>query len=229
MKKLILSLTVIAAAVSANAQTTFGVQAGANFASYKAKYGTFEEKGKSKVGFIIGAVADVDFGNSISFRPELNFIQKGGKVEDTETNAGVTYTDNTEATLSYIQLAPNFVYNIAAGTGKVFIGVGPEFAFGIGGKVKYTSSAIGAGVNETDSESQNVKFDGKKDATDDDLHLKGFDLGASAIAGYKLSNGAFISVGYTVGLQNISPEDNSSYKNNGFNVKIGFMFGGAKK
>lgn len=229
MKKLILSFAVIAAAVSANAQNTFGLQAGANFATFNAEEGNTEEKSKSKVGLLLGAVADVDFGNSVSFRPELNFIQKGGKLESTETQQGITVKSNSDVKLSYIQLSPNFVYNFAAGTGKVFVGVGPEFSFGIGGEVESDFSVTGGGLNQNGSETSKVKFDGKKDATDDDFHLKGFDLGANAIAGYKLANGAFISVGYTVGIQNISPEDNSSFKNNGFNVKVGFMFGGNKK
>ena len=229
MKKLILSAAIIIAAFGANAQNKFGLQAGANFASVKSEYGSVKDKSDSKVGFIIGALADVDFSNSVSFRPELNFIQKGGKTSSTRTNAGFTTTEKSDLKLSYIQLSPNFAYNFAAGTGKFFIGVGPEFAFGIGGKSKDESSVTGPGINTTKTETTNVKFDGKKNASGNDFHLKGFDLGANAIAGYKLSNGAFISAGYTVGLQNISPEDNSSFKNNGFNVKVGFMFPSAKK
>ena len=229
MKKLILSFAVIAVAFSANAQNVFGLQAGANFATFKAKDGNDEEKSKSKIGLIIGALADIDFGNSVSFRPELNFIQKGGEMESSSTSTGITTKSNSKLQMSYIQLSPNFVYNFAAGTGKFFIGVGPEFSFGVGGKFKDETTVTGGGLNESESTTVDVKFDGKKDASDNNIHFKGFDLGANALAGYKLSNGAFISAGYTVGIQNISPETNSSFKNNGFNVKIGFMFGGAKK
>jgi hypothetical protein len=229
MKKLILSSAVIIAALSANAQNKFGLQAGANFASVKSEYGSIKETSDSKVGFIVGGVADVDFGNSVSFRPELNFIQKGGKTNTTQTNSGFTTTDKSDLKLSYVQLAPNFTYNFEAGTGKFFIGVGPEFSFGIGGKSKEETTISGPGINTTKTQTVDVKFDGKKNASDNNVHLKGFDLGANAIAGYTLSNGAFVSAGYTLGTQNISPEDNSSVKNRGFNVKVGFLFGGSKK
>ena len=229
MKKLLLCASVIVATMSANAQTKFGLQAGANFASIKAEDGPTTTTSDTKVGFIIGGLAKVDFGNNISFRPELNFIQKGGKENETETTAGVTFKEETDFILSYFQLAPNFVYNFKAGAGGVFIGVGPEFSFGVGGKAKYTSSATGAGVNESESGKVDIKFDGDEKSTDNNLHLKSFDYGANILAGYELSNGAFISAGYTLGLANISPYEKSSFKNRGFNVKIGYMFGGTSK
>ena len=229
MKKLILSAAVIIAAIGANAQNKIGLQAGGAFSTYNVEFGNTEEKSDSKFGFLVGAVADVDFGNSVSFRPELNFIQKGGELKSTSNFTGGNVKSQDETTLSYIQLSPNFVYNFPAGTGKFFIGVGPELALGIGGKYKSETVTTVGNTVTTSNDKADVRFDGKKNANDADLHLKRIDLGANAIAGYTLSNGAFISAGYTAGLKNISPEDNTSFKNSGFNVKIGFLFGGAKK
>ena len=228
MKKLILSAVIIIAAISVNAQNKIGLQGGASFTTVKSEDGGVSNTSDTKVGFTFGAIADVDFGNSVSFRPELNFMQKGGQQKNTNTIAVTTFKTTNNLTLNYVQLAPNFVYNFGAGTGKFFVGVGPEFAFGLGGKDKYEQVTTGT-INATSSDKTNVKFDGDKNTgTDPNYHLKSFDFGANALAGYTLSNGAFISAGYTVGLQNISPDDNSSFKNNGFNVKIGFLFGGNK-
>jgi len=224
MKKLILSAAVIVAAFSASAQNRIGLQAGGAFSTYNVEAPGFEEKSDSKFGFTVGAVADIDFGNSVSFRPELNFIQKGGELKTTFGNT----KSQTETTLSYIQFSPNFVYNFKAGTGKLFIGVGPELALGIGGKNESENvTTVGSTVITTNNNSD-VRFDGKKNAPGNDLHLKRIDLGANAIVGYTLANGAFVSAGYTAGIKNISPEDNSSWKNSGFNVKVGFLFGGTK-
>ncbi len=245
MKKVFLSAAIVAVAISANAQVSFGGQAGANFASAKytdeSSNPSTTEKYKTKVGFIVGAVAEIEVGNGLSFRPELNFIQKGGKAKFAETESGGGFTSTTtgdaELTFSYLQLAPNFIYNFEAGTGKVFIGAGPDISYGIGGKAKsnFTNTTtinipgFPATTNTTsDSDNTTVKFDGKKDATDDKYHLKGLDFGVNALVGYKLSNGAFISAGYTIGLSNIEPNDKQTLKNSGFNVKIGFMFGGNK-
>jgi len=246
MKKLLLSAAVIAAAMGVNAQVTFGGHAGANFASAELKdessNPTTTEKYKTKVGFIVGAVAEIELGNGLSFRPELNFIQKGGKAKISETNSGTGFTSTTtgeaEFSLGYIQLSPNFIYNFEAGSGKFFVGAGPDISFGLGGKykgnIKSTTTinfpGLPATTNTTnDNFDSKVKFDGKENATDDNVHLKSLDFGVNGLVGYKLANGAFISAGYTVGLSNISPEDKTSFKNSGFNVKIGFMFGGSGK
>jgi hypothetical protein len=134
-----------------------------------------------------------------------------------------------------LQLAPNFVYNFEAGSGKVFVGAGPDMSFGIGGKYKgsFTNTSTvnfpgfpATTTTTTDNSDAKVKFDGKKDATDKDEHLKALDFGINVLAGYKLSNGAFISAGYTIGLSNISPFDKQTFKNSGFNIKLGYMIGG---
>ena len=227
MKKLILILAVTTLVIGANAQSSFGIQAGANFASVKSEDGGTTMTSDTKVGFTIGILADIDFGNQVSFRPELNFIQKGGKQNETSTTNGFTSNDEIDLALGYIQLSPNFVYNFNPGSASIFIGVGPELSFGVGGKAKFKSTVTGPGLNESESGSVDVKFDGKENPSDDNLHLKSVDYGANILAGYKLANGAFISAGYTLGLANISPENNSSFKNRGFNVKIGYTFGGS--
>ena len=237
MKKVICVVIFGASVMIGKSQNKFGLQAGANLGTIKSESGSVSETSKNKVGLIVGALADVDFGNSISFRPELNFIQKGGQFKLSSTqNLGGTNSRSSESedeyTLSYMQLSPNFVYNVPAGTGKVFFGVGPSFAFGLGGKNKYTETVTtnlgGVVTTKTTSGTDDVKFDGDENATDANIHLKSFDMGANLLAGYALSGGAFLSAGYTFGLSNISPYANTSFKNNGFNIKLGLLFGGNK-
>ena len=165
MKKFIFSAAVIFAAFSASAQkktmspNKFGLQAGTNFSTYNEEFtNNTERKSDSKLGFTIGALADVDFGNSVSFRPELNFIQKGGE-QKYSPNANTRYQE--ELTLNYIQISPNFVYNFMAGTGQFFIGVGPELSFGLGGKSKTELVTTGT-VTTTSTAETDVKFDSKK-------------------------------------------------------------------
>ena len=223
MKKVFSIAAIAAFSTTSFAQTTFGIQAGANIASSKIEQtesgATTKLNTDSKTGFLIGAVAEVPFGTSINFRPELNFIQKGFKYN---LSAGGGNVSN-KTTLNYIELPLNFVYHAEAGAGTVFFGAGPSFGLGISGKSKTTQTGE-ADVN------QDIKFDGKKDAdvTDNNGHLKAFDYGANAIAGYKMANGVYFSVGYSLGLANIDPNANSKYKNiGGLSLKLGYMFGGA--
>ena len=230
MKKFIFSAVVIFTAISVNAQNKtvsankFGIQAGTNFSTYNEEFpNNVERKSDSKLGFTIGALADIDFGNSVSFRPELNFIQKGG---EQKYNFNANTKVQEELTLNYIQFSPNFVYNFTAGMGQFFIGVGPELSFGLGGKSKTEVNTSGTTTITTRTETD-VKFDSKKNAAGV-RHLKSVDYGANAILGYKFNNGLFLRGGYTAGLNNLSYEDNSSFKTGGINLKVGYMFKGTK-
>jgi hypothetical protein len=113
------------------------------------------------------------------------------------------------------------VYNIPAGTGNVFLGLGPTIGFGISGTFKTTETG------DPDA-SADIKFDGDKDPTDDKVHLKAIDFGANFLAGYKLTNGLFFTAGYAMGFSSIHPEDDVDFKNKGFSLKIGYMFNKGK-
>lgn len=229
MKKLFLIAAIAAVSTSANAQAGFGIQVGGNLGNAKSEstYGgtTTKEETKAKFGFLVGVVADAPLTSSLAFRPELNFIQKGAKSDFTESFGGITYTEKDEITLNFIELLLNLVYNVPAGSGTFFIGAGPSIGFGISGKDKWTSTTTGL---PNESGTTDVKFDGEKNSgsTDNKLHLKSLDFGANILAGYKLPMGVFFNLGYTMGFSNLSPDDNSSIKTNGFALKLGYMFGG---
>lgn len=224
MKKLLLSSAVIFAVLSAGAQNKIGLQAGTNFSTYNEEFpNNVERKSDSKLGFTIGALADIDFGNSVSFRPELNFIQKGG---EQKYNFDANTKVQEELTLNYIQFSPNFVYNFTAGMGQFFIGVGPELSFGLGGKSKTEVNTSGTTTTTTRTETD-VEFDSKPNSGNV-RHFKTVDYGANAILGYKFTNGLFLSGGYTAGLNNLSNQANSSFKTGGINLKVGYMFKGTK-
>lgn len=244
MKKFLL-IAAIAAGTGATAQVNFGAQVGGNLANVKSEATesgvTVEDKSKSKIGFIIGVVAELPLASSLSFRPELNFIQKGAKsdVNDSETSGGFTSTSVStgKTTLSFIELPLNIVYSVPAGNGTVFFGAGPSIGYGIGGKYDFDNTATVTGPGfptqtVTSSGKGDIKFDGKKDdelpSSDNDGHLKALDFGGNILAGYKMPNGIFVNLGYTLGFSNLAPNANSSYKTNGLSLKVGFMFGGNK-
>jgi hypothetical protein len=227
MKKVILFAAFAVVGFASQAQVTFGGHAGINVGSQKTEYSSgsnsVTQTTDSKVGLTIGAVAELPISSGLFFRPELNFTQKGGKSTDTETFGGTTLTYKNELTANYLELPLNVVYKLNAGSGNVLLGAGPSLGFGFGGKAKLTVSD----GTTSQSESADVKFDGKKDATDDNVHYKSFDFGANVMAGYQLSNGLFFKANYSLGLANISPEDNTKTKNRGFGFTVGYMFGGS--
>ena len=221
MKKVLLMATFAIASVAGFSQARFGAQIGANFASQKISGDldiySFTGTGSAKMAVIIGGFAQIPLSGSFNFRPELNYIQKHSKFDLIGTSC---------FTLNYLEIPLNFTYSLNAGSGNVFFGAGPSIGFGMSGKVK----DIYPGVPET---STNIKFDGKTYVslpdTDEDYHFKGLDFGLGFMGGYQLSNGLSFNLGYTIGLSNIDPNSGSSFKNNGFAIKVGYMFGGAAK
>jgi hypothetical protein len=177
----------------------FGIQAGASFYSEKAKFDGGSVNTDTKAGFTVGIVYSAPLAEHISFMPSLNFTQKGGK----SSSDGETFKE----TLNYIDLPLNFVYNADG----FFIGAGPALGVGISGKDK------------SDGESDDVKFGSGDD------EVKRFEFSANIIAGYRLSSGLFISANYNPGISNLSNDSDTKAHNNGFGIRLGYMFGGMKK
>ncbi|MFT3910879.1 MAG: outer membrane beta-barrel protein [Ferruginibacter sp.] len=152
-------------------------------------------------------------------------MQKGYK---NTYQSGAAYV---KVRLNYIEVPLNFVYNIPAGAGKVYLGLGPNFGLGLSGKSRYY-------VNSNLLESRDVKFDGDTDdPNSNNDHLKRFDFGGNLLAGYTCNMGLTFGVSFTLGLTDVSPNkldsndpdaDGFTEKNHSLNFKIGYLFGGTK-
>lgn len=213
MKKFFCSLTILFAIVnfSVAQSAAIGITAGATFASYKATIESVSVTSKTHVGFTAGLTLSAPIGKSFSFRPELNFVQKGGDYKEEG------YSEKT--TLNYIELPLNIVYNARTSKGMFFIGAGPSLNMGLSGKDKWS--------DESESGKDDIKF-GSSDNDD----LKTFELGANILAGYQFASGFFVAANYSAALNNIEPEDpgfDSKYHNRYFGVRIGYIFSGKSK
>lgn len=85
---------------------------------------------------------------------------------------------------------------------KVFGGLGPYFAYGIGGKIK------GDGFSEK--------------AFDKDFGFKRFDVGLTFTAGYKFNKKWSVRLAYDLGLANIEQDSFDKAKNRCFSLNIGY-------
>jgi hypothetical protein len=195
--------------------------------------GSINWKEKSRFSWKIGAVMSLPLSDNFSFMPQLNLLNKGGKYtfKMDERMFGVVYKIdvNTEMKLTYLELPLNFVYNKE----NFFIGAGPSISYGLSGEYAYKAEYFISDGSDTEegseSDDEKVKFDNDDDA--DHLSLKPLEFGANFLAGYKLANGLFIQANANIGLNNISPYDDTSLKTRYFGIGIGYFFGGgnAKK
>lgn len=212
MKKLLLSLTLVCL-ISCAGFAQFAIQGGLTSASQKAKFGDEDITSDAKLGFTIGVAYRLALGN-LSLQPELNFTQKGGKEEEGDYSI--------EQTLSYIEVPIYLMYvaaskKEAANNAGFFAGLGPAFAFGMGGKWKEDDAG-----NETEGD---INF-----GSGDDDDYKPLDISANLMAGYMLSNGLYFSAIYSMGLSSILNDDSDEYsiKNRYIGFRIGFMLGAMK-
>jgi hypothetical protein len=205
MKKLLLvAYLIIGICVYSFAQNpSFGFTGGVSIANVREKVPGKAVHSDSRVGFTIGAFLEHKYNAHFSFQPALNFVQKGGK----GSNSDITY----DYKFSYLELPLDFLYNLKAGSGRFFIGGGPWFAAGLGGKSKIDD---GTGAKNSD-----IKF-GNDNAKAD---LRTFELGGDILAGFKMKGGFLLSANYSFSLHNITFDALDKLMNYYIGLKVGYQ------
>ena len=210
-------------------QTKFGIQIGGNLGYNRVETNTSDKfSDKPRLGILAGFLADIPLG-PVSFRPELNFIQKGAKYFQTTTIGNAVFEDEIKLRTNYVELPLNFVYNVQTGGGKFFFGLGPNFALGLSGKTEYQEKITTGPTTVTSNGKTDVKFSGDN-AAPNTTYLKRFDFGGNLLAGYAAGTGVTFNIGYTLGFSDIArntPGIDYSRKNHGFTFKVGYLFGGS--
>lgn len=196
MKRLLIVAAFISTGMFVNAQTTYGVKAGANFYQFGGEDGSDIESQKMKVGFNLGGFVNLALSEQFSIQPELLFSSQGTMQKSGE--AKVTWN------LNYINIPVMAQYNTASG---FYAETGPEIGFLMSAKAK-------------------VKVDGESDSEDIKDQFKGFNFSWGLGAGYKLSSGLGIGARYVLGLANIIDAEEVKVTNNGFHVGLFYTLGG---
>lgn len=220
MKSKLFIIILFFSGIKGYTQVRIGLQFGLNLANAKVSSSDpyfFNSTFESSInpGIVAGLTSDINVGASFHFRPEINFMRRGVRLVQ-------TYIDSATAPLfkyapDYLSLPLHLTYNFKLGVGKLFLGAGPELAFGLGGKVKkYANGRTGK---------TSIKFDNKNE-NDDYVHFEPLDVLISSCVGYELNNGLFLSLGYSYGVKNITTDKYSVWKNKGFVAKVGFNFYG---
>src|SRR5690606_26689351 len=137
MKKLILSIAVLAFSVSAFAQGQpmgFGIKAGVNFPKYNFSGNNSSYQTNTATNFHVTAFFDAPIStNWFSIQPGVCLQGRGAELSSNEFG---TLRPNT----MWIEVPVNFVAKFPVQqAGHFFLGAGPYVVFGISGKNKYDS------------------------------------------------------------------------------------------
>lgn len=201
--------------VSAQDQMTFGVRAGVNFQNINGKdSGGDKLENDLLTGFHAGVNVEIPVGTDVYFQPGLLFSTKGGKLNEGDASAKLH--------TSYVEMPLNLLFKPLLGTGHMLLGFGPYVAYGIGGKLDTEIAGV--------SEEIDVKYQSEVTDSDPDdvFYMKGFDAGANFIIGYEMASMLSLQLNAQLGLLDLTPkypvDDDSTMKNTGFGLSIGYRF-----
>lgn len=203
MKKITLTLLgLVAFSTSALAQqeVKFGPKAGVNFANLSGL-----DDSEMKVGFHVGAVAEIKFNDKFSLQPEVVYSTQGAKYSEIMIPNG---TVESEIKNDYINIPILAKYFIIEGFS---VELGPQIGFLMKSELK-----------------------GWNDKTMDVIDAyKSVEFGLAIGLAYDLPMGAFVEARYNLGLSKAN-EDNVSmggmsfetedFKNNVIQVSLGYKF-----
>jgi len=189
----------------------FGFRLGVtnNFVTYTVEEEGYDAKYEgSNVGFYAAGVANIQLSEHFALQPNLVVGLKGG-------GFGAIYGSITKINIVAIDVPINALYT----SNGFFIGGGPNFSYGLSGKLK----------PNLEGEKVDIFDDSEEGAGD--LALKRFDIGANLLVGYTLPNGLTFSAHFTPGLANIyAPDaDNVKARTKTFGFSVGYLFGGKGK
>jgi hypothetical protein len=209
MKKLLLSLFFIILLSKAFAQTnTVGGELGFNVSTLNASRGKTAaiQTGNAIGTYNLGFVDNVSFGNFAIFT--------GAWVSG---NGGKFVEDGTEKILriNYLKIPVDFTYQQNKGKSGFYIGAGPYFSGGLGGKYKEYNT-----VNRHYKSFNRFKKDSP---------YRIADIGGEGVLGYRLKSGLNFNIDYDQGVANIitdrfNDNGNKSLTTRSVGVTVGIFF-----
>lgn len=221
MKKNILIVVTLLSSLTLSGQVRWGIKAGFSGGNMRLKDQTQEKLFHDRMlpAYHAGVLADIPLAKSFAVQPALLYSGKGTKTTSTFiTGMGGNEEAITSYRYNYLELPVNFLYKGEAGRGKVFAGLGPYVAYGIGGKVTYK------GYNAATKKSRQIKFDGEDNTNVEELHANAIDVGVNLLAGYEFKNGLLFSINYTSGFLDVSASDRTLEKHRYFGLSVGYLF-----
>lgn len=214
MKKLFLMAALLLGFGSASfaQDVNWGVRAGVGFGhalgSVKSDdYNIGDSDFGTKVGFSIGAVADIKLSESFYLQPGLYYVNKGYKNKYEEKDNGSSYKATVKYGLHYFEIPVLASYRHSINNDIVLQGnFGPYIAVGLGGKVKNSLDIEGnlGAVNIESSSNTSYPAFGVSDKVDEERgDLQRFDFGLSFGVGLTLKEHYYAGIKYDLGLVNM--------------------------
>ncbi|MEX0720318.1 MAG: porin family protein [Balneolaceae bacterium] len=222
---LLLSSPALSQQVWANGEgTSMGIRVGFDMQNITGNDEDGSDANNSLIpAFNVGMTVELPLAPNFYLKPGLLYTTKGAERE--QPIIGGTETSTMTIRTSYIELPINLLYKPILGNGNLIVGFGPYVAMGVDGEAEVESGGT--------TENRDIIFQSAVDASDpseDVVYFRLWDAGANFIVGYEFANRISLQLNAQLGLTDINPEredlpnDESSLKNTGFGVSLGYRF-----
>ncbi len=203
-----------------SAQIGIGLRGGLNFANWSLNDAAKDEfvfDAKSANSLLFGALLEIRLSQNLAIQPEVNYIQKGTKIDETILGAVV----KGRYTINYLEVPLLLKAGVGFGIGRFDVLLGPSFGYGLNGKYKITTTV--SGIEDTVEEDLDFEED----------EISRTDLGAQVGASLGLNLGSttrfFVDGRYLLGFSNLDKHEHvggedPSVKNRGVALTAGLIF-----
>jgi len=203
MKKTVLLFALLLSIAGVKAQEFhYGAKLALNRTSFTTDDSDTNKYLKGKLGLEAGLMGEYMFNDNLGLVAELKYASAGDYMEMSQS--GVDF--KSYIYLSYVQVPVMARYYFNE---NLSLELGPQIGF----------------LTSADYETE-VSYDGNTETDSGDLkdNFESSDFGLNIGAGYKMENGLFFNLRYTVGLSDIDVDKNSTAKNNSIQFGIGYFF-----
>ena len=204
MKKIMITLFVLAFVLVSYAQTKIAIKAGYNYSFARVYFNDIKQPSDSKNGYGIGILFKAPIEGVVHFSPYIAFNSRGFVIRplaDTFKKA--------EFSIQYIDFVPALSFDLPTGGNSFDISVGPVFGFTSFGHQKVTN-------NNDVTTSKKLTFGYGS--------YGWIDIGLSGSLGYHMKK-VFFEAGYFLGLANINNDESNipqNIRNRMVSLNIGY-------
>lgn len=207
MKKVLFTAIAVFGFAFANAQEIkFGAKAGLNLSNFAGD----AEGTSTKVGFQVGAFAEIKISYKFAVQPELLFSAQGAKAEESFSGPGYSFSSEDTQKNSYINIP---VMAKFYATEKLYIEAGPQIGFLMSANADFEETETFGGQTET--------FSG---SIDNKEAFNSTDFGLNFGFGFNFTENIGAGVRYTSGLSNIAKDAPADFKVTNTNIAFSLSY-----
>jgi len=227
VKRYFMAIALLMTVGFVQAQTKFGLKAGANLSTFTGKSYT---DNSLKAGFHAGGFAEIKASEKLFVQLELLYSEQGAKIDFSQwiPDAALRIKYDEKWNLNYLNIPVMLKYYVYKGFN---IEAGPQIGILLKAEEKYESN-----FTSPDFPEGTIRTSGKDDITE---HFKSIDVAINAGVGYDFTSHIFANARYSYGIIDIydfSPNSQSDVpgqsiditksvaRNNVLSVAVGYKF-----